>query len=151
MLVYPKSRNRPFHLGPFPLETLPRDDSIIAAESDRPPSKLVDSEREDGLLVVASDRYSDIYGQFSDGEPALEKAPVPDDLERRAVDLKGAAYFMDASQVGICHIPQNAWLVGADGTQHDHAVVILVEHGRVPDVGNLAREWVAPSVHPASN
>ena len=151
MLVYPKSRNRPFHLGPFPLETLPRDDSIIAAESDKPPSKLVDSEREDGLLVVASDRYSDIYGQFSDGEPALEKAPVPDDLERRAVDLKGAAYFMDASQVGICHIPQNAWLVGADGTQHDHAVVILVEHGRVPDVGNLAREWVAPSVHPASN
>ena len=151
MLVYPKSRNRPFHLGPFPLETLLRDDSIIAAESDRPPSQLVDPEREDGLLVVASDRYSDIYGQFSDGEPALEKAPVPDDLERRAVDLKGAAYFMDASQVGICHIPQNAWLVGADGTQHDHAVVILVEHGRVPDVGNLAREWVVPSVHPASN
>ncbi len=161
MLVYPRSRNRPFHHGPFPLEALPRDDSVIAAESERPPSQPTEPEREDGLLVAASDRYSDIYGQFADGEPAPAKAPVPDDLARRAVDLKGAAYFMDASQVGICRIPDNAWLAGAeraphdhaphDHAPHDHAVVILVEHGRVPDVGNLARDWVAPSVHPASN
>ncbi len=156
MLVYPRSKNRHFHLGPFPLEALPRDDSVIAAESDRPPTQPPKSEREDGLLVVASDRYSEIYGKFADGEPAPAKAPVPDDLNRRAVDLKGAAYFMDASQVGICRIPDNAWLADAervahDHTPHDHAIVILVEHGRVPDAGNLARDWVAPSVHPTSN
>jgi hypothetical protein len=156
MLVYPRSRNRPFHHGPFPLETLPRDDAIIAAESDRPPSRPVHIPREEGLLVAASDHYSEIYSQFSEGDAAPAKAPVPDDLERRAVDLKGAAYFMDASQVGICRIPDNAWLEGAeraehDHAPHDHAVVILVEHGRVPEPDNLAHAWVAPSVHPASN
>ena len=110
MLVYPRSRNRPFHLGPYPLEALPRDDAPIAAEGARPPSLPTSPKRDSGLLVAASDRYSGIYGQFADGEPAPAKAPVPDDLERRAVDLKGAAYFMDASQVGICRIPDSAWL-----------------------------------------
>ena len=62
MLVYPRSRNRPFHLGPFPLEALQRDDSVIAEESEKPPAQPTTSEREDGLLVAASDRYSDIYG-----------------------------------------------------------------------------------------
>ena len=35
MLLYPRSKNRPFHLGRFPLETLPRDESVIAVEAGR--------------------------------------------------------------------------------------------------------------------
>ena len=31
-----KNGNRPFHLGPFPLETLPRDDTLGALEISRP-------------------------------------------------------------------------------------------------------------------
>jgi len=27
-------------------------------------------------------------------------------------DIKGAAYFMDASQAGICRLPESAWLPG---------------------------------------
>jgi hypothetical protein len=35
MLLHPRSRNRPFHLGRFPLEALPRDAGIIAVEAAR--------------------------------------------------------------------------------------------------------------------
>jgi ferredoxin len=66
-------------------------------------------------------------------------------------DLKGYAYFMNASQVGICRIPERAWLTGVEAPDHDHAVVILVEHGRVPEPGNQARDWVAPAVVEAAD
>ena len=37
MLFHARSRNRPFHYGLFPLETLPRDDTVIDLESAAPP------------------------------------------------------------------------------------------------------------------
>ena len=41
---------------------------------------------------------------------------------------------MDAGQVGICRIPDNAWLEGADPIDgHDHAVTLLIEHARRPE------------------
>ena len=70
------------------------------------------------------------------------KAPVPDELERRTVDAKGVAYFMDASQVGISRIPASAWLAGSEPSAHTHAILILVERGRVPDPDNLAHDWI---------
>ena len=36
MLLYPDSKNRPFHLGTYPLEVLDRDETVIAVESERP-------------------------------------------------------------------------------------------------------------------
>ena len=70
---------------------------------------------------------------------------MPDDLARRAVDIKGAAYFLDAAQVGICRIPANAWLAGGDHPAHGFAVVILVERPRLPEPDNLAHDWIAPA------
>jgi hypothetical protein len=35
MFFHPRSRNRPFHRGPLALETLPRDEAMIAAERHR--------------------------------------------------------------------------------------------------------------------
>ena len=146
MFIHAKSKNRPFHWGPFPLEMLPRNESVIEAEADRPESDPIERQVGQGLLVDAVDRYREIYAKFADGEVAAAQAPLPDDLERRAIDIKGAAYFMDASQVGICHLPESAWLQGSQPEAHDHAVVILVEHGRVPETDNLAHDWVAPAV-----
>ena len=97
-------------------------------------------------MVGGVDRYREVYAGFVDGEVAPEIAPLPDDLVLRAADIKGGAYFMDASQVGICRLPVNAWCVDATPLEHDYAVVILVEHGRVPERGNLARDWVEPAV-----
>ena len=50
MFFYLKSRNRPYHLGPFPLETLPRDDSVTAVESERPPCLLPNRMPNNGIL-----------------------------------------------------------------------------------------------------
>ena len=151
MFLYPKSRKRPAHFGPFPLESLPRDPSIVALESKRTPRASERRTSRNDLLTVAVDRYSDVYSQFVNGDVAAQIAPLPDDLDRRSIDAKGICYFMDASQVGICRMPQNAWLDRATTEDHGHAIVILVEHGRVPETGNLAHPWVAPAVEATSD
>ncbi len=152
MFLYSRSRDRPFHFGPFPLETLSRDDRVIAEEAARPPAPAVVAAPESGApLSAAVARFTRLYGGFARAEPAEEKAPVPDDLALRAADVKGAAYFMDASQVGICRLPGTAWRAGAArDAGHDHAVVVLVEHGRLPEPDNLAHDWVAPAVAASS-
>ncbi|MFT5485213.1 MAG: reductive dehalogenase [Paracoccaceae bacterium] len=147
MLFYPDSKNRPFHFGTFPLEGLDRDDSIYTAESERPRTAPKAAAPAKGELGKAAVKYRDLFTRFVEGEAVEKEAPVPADLERRSVDVKGCAYFMDASQVGICRIADNAWLTGADAVEgHTHAVVMLCEHPRLPDKGNLARAWVDGAV-----
>ena len=146
MIFHARSKNRPFHYGQFPLETLPRDDGVNAAECAAPPKSTPVNNSNGGDLAHVADNYRAILAQFVDDEVAPGRAPVPDDLERRAADIKGNAYFMDASQVGICRIPDNAWLTGAEQGAYSHAIVLLVEDGKVPDEDNLAHDWVVPSV-----
>ncbi|MEQ1354389.1 MAG: reductive dehalogenase domain-containing protein [Candidatus Acidiferrum sp.] len=143
MLFHPRSKDRPFHLGPFPLETLPRDENVRTAEAGRPAVQVVDDirQRPNDLLTGAVDHYREIFSEFVEGVSAKAKAPVPDDLERRSADLKGATYFLDASCAGICRIPQNGWLAGVQIPSHEFAVVVVVEHPRLPEAGNLARDW----------
>ena len=151
MLIYSPSKDRPVDLGPFPLETLARDESVIEREAALPPLAVSQAQAEPGPLAAAVDKYRDIYAQFAAGKIAPQKAPVPDDLGPRGADVKGFAYFMDAAQVGICRIPPNAWLQGKAVEGLDFGVVILVEHGRVPEADNLAYDWVAPAVTSASD
>ncbi len=87
-----------------------------------------------------------MYARFAEGAHAPETAPGTDDPARCTVDVKGACYFLNASQVGICQIPESAWLDGAAPDSHGQAVVILVEHGRVPDDQIIAQGWIAPAV-----
>lgn len=150
MLLHPASKNRPFHLGPFPLEVLDRDPSVIEREGLRPPRPAEELHLDPGRLGTALKRYLDVFIAEADGPAAPEPAPLPDDLARRSQDIKGAAYFMDASQVGICRLPASAWREGIAPREHDHAVVILVEHGRVPEPGNLARDWIGGAVGDAA-
>ncbi len=143
MLWHPRSQNRPVHLGPFPLESLRRDGTIIAAEAERPrraPRSVVKPPLDEPLARACA-HYRSIFAQFAEGAPAAARAPLPDDLERCAADLKGSAYFLDASGAGICRIVPNAWLEGAPECQHTHALVILVEHPRRPEADNLAHDW----------
>lgn len=152
MLLHPRSKNRPFHLGPFPLETLPRDENVLAAEAR---FKAIASatgpiQRPDDALTRAVDHYREIFAKFVDGTPTNAKAPVPDDLERRSIDIKGGAYFMDASGVGICRIPENAWTSTAAKLTHPFAIVIMVEHPRLPEADNLAHDWARTAVVPVA-
>jgi ferredoxin len=146
MLLHAKSKDRPYHRGPFPLETLPRDDSVAAREIARAPRAPASGASGRGLLAEAAAKYREIFAQHFDGKVMPGKAPVPDDLDRRVVDVKGVAYFMDASQVGICRIPANAWLAGSEQRGDTHAIVILVERGRVLGPGNLAYDWIEPAL-----
>jgi ferredoxin len=143
VFLYPRSKDRPFHLGPFPLETLRQDERIVAIEADRPATSRpsISGARHVDALSRAADHYRSLFSKFVEGSPAKGKAPVPDDPERRSVDLKGGGYFMDASGIGICRIPANAWLAGVAAQPHDFAAVILVEQPRRPEVGNMARQW----------
>ncbi len=147
MLIHPRSRNRPFHWGPFPLETLPRDDAVVDRESATPPRAASSTASPEGRLARAVEHYRGIFAQFAEGPAARERAPLPEDLAPRAVDIKGGAYFLDASQVGICRIPESAWVPGAQRLAHAFAVAVLVEHPRLPEPDNLAHAWTSDALH----
>jgi len=142
MFFHPRSKDRPFDLGPFPLETLPRDDAVATAEAARPPLENERIDEPTGALGEAAKLYRGVFARFLDGEVAPAEAPVPDDLGRRAVDIRGGAYFMDADHAGICGIPDNAWLANKRIDGHGFAVAILVATGRMPEAGNPARDWI---------
>jgi ferredoxin len=152
MLFRMRSEYRAYELGTYPLERLERDASVIESEAARPPilRNAYDADPA-GPLARALRDYLNIFIENSDSELAAQKAPVPDDPHRRMVDVKGYSYFMNASQVGICEVPQNAWAQGVEPLNHRYAVVLLLEHGRVPERGNPAREWIAPALNEAAD
>jgi reductive dehalogenase len=132
--MFPFSRRRrPFHLGNYPLERLARCPRVD--ECGLPALAAPDSH---SVLGAAARKYLDVYAGLRHQPPFAERAPVPDDLARRAVDIKGSALFYDAAMVGICALEQA--LPG-----QGHAVVILVEQGRTPEPDNLAHAWYAGS------
>jgi reductive dehalogenase len=150
-LILFSNKRRPFHFGSFPLERLPRDPALADAERSRSVVRRRPVQgRDSGALAAAIECYHVIFDRLRECDPALEKAPVPDDLDRRSMDIKGAAYFLDASQVGICALDKNCWYEGEPELPHHRAVVILVEHPRVPDRDSPARAWAAGCVRQAA-
>ena len=102
---------RPVDLGPYPLENLRRDTSIAAVETavpPRDPGSLTNGGSP--YLVGATLSHLNAYAELREPQPFVKKAPVPDDLSLRTRDIKGAGYFLDASQIGICEIADVVWL-----------------------------------------
>lgn len=141
MLLRSAQEDRPYHLGPLPAEALPRDRRILAREAARPAAPVSHAATPDTPFGRAIGRYHELLAGLREGKVASKRAPIPDDPMRRVVDIKGGAYFLNASQVGICRLFDNAW-TGASVADHSHAIVLLVEHGRTPEQDNLARSWV---------
>ena len=141
-----KNGNRPFHLGSFPLETLPRDETLAAAEVSRPAAPQAADRTPSPMLGDVTRKFRDMFADFATGDVAPATAPDTDDVVRCTVDIKGAAYFLDASQVGICLIPGSAWRTGTTSLPHSHAIVIMVEHSRIPDDEPLSAEWTRSAV-----
>ncbi len=151
MFLHARSRDRAFSLGSYPLETLPRDDAILATERNQPRRPAPADAAGDAPLAVAALKYRDIFETSAEQEPAPARAPVPDDPKARTGDVKGMAYFMDAATVGICEMAPNAWLEDADPLPHSHAIVLMIEDGKVPEPDNAAHGWVAPAVREMSD
>jgi ferredoxin len=136
------NNKRPTHLGLYPLETLSRDENIISVETERAQQPSAAWKPSPKSLARAAARYKNIFSPLRQREPARQKAPVPDDLPRRSIDIKGCAYFLDTSHVGICSMPENAWYDGMKVSGHSHAIVMLVEFGRYPEDDNLSAQWL---------
>ena len=146
-MIFFSNKSRPYHFGPYPLERIGRRAGIIQDEVTRPARKRHrDPAHSSDTFGQAVRKYHQIFHSLRTDDKAAAEAPVPDDLERRMIDLKGAAYFLNASMVGTCEMPDSAWLDDAGRQRHSHAVVVLVEHGRTPENGSLANSWIAKSV-----
>ena len=98
--------------------------------------RMTDVSRVPALAEVAQ-RYRNLFMEFRCGEPAAQRAPVPGDIKRRTMDIKGLAYFLDAAHVGVCRM--------ADGGQV--AVVIAVAHERGID----SKSGGGRSLHPLAS
>ncbi len=151
-MIFFSNASRPYHLGPYPLERLGKDLRVFANEvalprSARPETKPV----EEKGFSAALTRYHRIFHALRDDEPATAEAPVPDDLHRRMIDIKGSAYFLNASQVGICKLEESCWYTDATPLRQSHAIVVLVEYSRSPETGTLANSWVADCIAQAAS
>ncbi len=143
-------KKRPVEWGPYPLEKLKRDPNVIAEESGQ--AAVQPGEMPIGpnaYLAGAINSHLDAYAELREPEPFSKMAPVPDDLVLRTRDIKGAGFFLDASQIGICEIVDSVWLKGPTDSNgsHTHAVVVLVEYANPIDAGNKAAGWVAGNEH----
>ncbi|MEM5581939.1 4Fe-4S double cluster binding domain-containing protein [Roseibium sp. AS2] len=118
-------KNRPVHLGPFPLERLARggtpDYALVPAfrplEFRRPETPA--------SIVNAMGDYQAMMDAIRDGLVNKARAGCPDDPGERAEHLKGFGYFSDAAMVGIGPLPEEALL--------NHPV-------RNPDIDRLAHD-----------
>ena len=134
-------KKRPVHLGPYPLETLPRvadADAPVPHAGSRRPSEG----RTEGPLGAshAYQTYFNMYDAQRMGDPS-EAAPIPDDPVARAEHIKAGLYFLDADMVGCGVVPAHAWADDPD-PGHEHSVVILVAHTRIVGEGLPGDEWI---------
>ncbi len=104
-------KHRPVHLGAFPLENLPRKDSL--PEFQRGPKRsalTVEDPANPHSLANGMREYINVMDRMRVGQVAPQQAPIPQDLQERANHLKAACYYLDASMAGTCRIPSNALL-----------------------------------------
>ncbi len=98
------TRNRPFHLGPFPLEKLERttsepDLSLVPAMS---PLEFNTQKPESISHAIA--RFLALLDTVRDGSTNAIKGEIPNDPVERSKHFKAASYYFDASMVGITQL-----------------------------------------------
>lgn len=96
-------RDRPVHLGPFPLERLARGDAPVF-DGLPPMAPLAFDDPDPSSLIHAMARFQGMFDTVRDGAVTHGPAEVPDDPEERARHLKAAGYYFDASMVGIARL-----------------------------------------------
>ena len=101
---------RPMHLGPFPLEKLARSAAMPDLSALAPMPALSFQRPEDSLSILGAMRdYQAMLDATREGRVKAERALIPEDPRERARHLKAFGYYCDASMVGVCAIPAQAW------------------------------------------
>ncbi len=134
------NRDRSVHLGSLPLERIARLERApeIAPLRDEFPAP---STTPLGRIV---NEYVALFEEFRSGEAAAERAPYPDDPARLAAEIKANCYFLNATLAACCEVPDSAW-TGERPAGHRYALAVVIEFGRLPEPGNLARGWIEGS------
>lgn len=104
-------KNRPFHLGPYPLENLRRSPAPVdlAKIPDMAATSFARPNSPTSISNAMGD-YQAMLDAIRDGLVKAEQGEVPSDLQERSNHLKSFGYYCDASQAGICEIPDLARL-----------------------------------------
>ncbi len=118
-------RNRPVHLGPYPLERLARRPDMPDLSGAPAMAQLSFSRVEPHSIVNAMADHQAMLDAIRDGFVNKARAGCPDDPTERAHHLKAFGYFNDASMMGVCRLPESA---------------ILAEPRRNPGIDRLAEE-----------
>ncbi|MGH1354580.1 MAG: reductive dehalogenase [Thalassovita sp.] len=129
-------RNRPVHMGPYPLEKLVRLHGD-RAPSDAPPDSPLSFHRPQTpeSIVNAMGEYQAMLDAIRDGFVNKTRAGVPTDPTARAQHLKAFGYFSNASMVGVCRLPASAVL---DTPTHNPDVQRLAQELRTRQTKTLA-------------
>ncbi len=103
-------KNRPVHLGPYPLERLARGE--LPDLSKVPTFQQLDFRRPQIPLniVNAMGEFQAMMDAIRDGLINKTRSEPPNDPTERANHLKSFGYFSDASMVGACLLPKTAVL-----------------------------------------
>ena len=120
------SKDRPFHLGPYPVERLKRVLGRVNLAA-IPAAVPLDFRRLDTphSLVNAMGEYQAMMDVIRDGMVNPEPATAPLDPQERANHMKAFGYFQDASMMGICRMDPAA---------------LLATPTRNPDIDRLAED-----------
>ena len=103
-------KNRPVHLGPFPLERLKRSEQAIDLNSVPPMKPITFNTTDKPSIVNAIKPYAAMLDAIRDGLVKKERGLIPTDPIERSNHLKSFAYYHDASNVGICALNQPCFL-----------------------------------------
>ncbi|MEL6962668.1 MAG: NAD-binding oxidoreductase, partial [Pseudomonadota bacterium] len=119
-------KDRPVHLGPYPLERLARSSALpdLTEIPQPPPLPFHRSEQPDSI-VHAMAEYQAMLDAIRVGLVNRAQAGCPEDPQERANHLKAFGYFSDASMVGIGPINE---------------ACLLDEPIRNPDIDRLAED-----------
>ncbi len=118
-------KNRPVHLGPYPLERFARGPmpDLGAAPAFAPLSFRRPDTPE--AIVNAMGEYQAMMDAIRDGLVNRAQADIPADPAARAQHLKSFGYFSDAAMVGIGPVPK---------------ATVLATPARNPEIDRLAKD-----------
>jgi reductive dehalogenase len=103
-------KNRPVHLGPFPLERLRRTHGASTPERLPEMEPLAFHSDDPHSLTHAMARFMGMFDTVRDGAIVHGEAEVPSSPLERAHHLKAAGYYFDASMVGIARLEEGHFL-----------------------------------------
>ena len=164
-------KDRPLHLGKYPMEAIKRVEqptTAIADDVPRMPKRanffvrsafgdLGSRQQQEVRRFVPKAPMNRAFGRVMQALTPLQRAPardvqanLPDDLNARAEHIKSLCTFIDADIVGICEIPQHAWYShDLDGqpikSDHTHAIVMLIDQGYETMAGSSGDDWISAS------